>query len=53
VAGGEPCGARTPREREQLAEAEARVAADARIRRLAARVSADEGLDDGAPEALA
>ena len=41
------------RKREQLAEAEAPVAADARVRRLAAGVSVDERLDDRAPELLA
>src|SRR5206468_11387607 len=38
------------REREQLAEAKAPVAADARVRRLAARVAAHERLDDLTPE---
>ena len=42
VAGREPRGADAPREREQLGEAEAAVAADARVRRLAARVAAHE-----------
>ena len=52
VAGGEPRGAGPAREREQLGEAKAAVAARARVRRLAARVAADERLDDGAAEAL-
>ena len=50
VAGREPCRAGAAREGEQLCEAEAAVAARARIRRLAARVPADERLDDRAPE---
>ena len=41
------------REGEQLGEAEAAVAADARVRRLAARVAAHEGRDDGTAELLA
>ena len=40
------------REREQLGEAEAAVAADARVRRLAARVAADERRDDRAAKLL-
>ena len=53
VAGGEPRGAGPTGEREQLGEAEAAVAARARVRRLAARVAADERLDDRAAELLA
>ena len=53
VAGRELFGARRGAEGEQLGEAEAAVAAGARVRRLAARVAADERLDDGAPELLA
>ncbi len=53
VAGREPVAAGARREREQLGEAEAAVAADARVRRLAARVAADERRDDGAAELLA
>ena len=53
VAGRQPLGAGTPREREQLGEAEAAVAAGARVRRLAAGVAADEGRDNRAPELLA
>ena len=40
------------REREQLGETEAAVAADARVRRLASRVTADERCDDGAAKRL-
>src|SRR5688500_3315656 len=50
VARGEPGGPGTAREGEQLGEAEAAVAADARVRRLAARVAADERRDDRPPE---
>ena len=46
-------GSCTGGESEQLVEAEAAVAAPARIRRLAACVPLDERLDDGAPELLA
>ena len=53
MAGREPVGACAPREREQLREAEAAVAARARVRRLAARVAADERSDDRAAELLA
>ena len=53
MAGREPRGAGALGEREQLGEAEAAVAADARVRRLAARVAADERRDDGAAELLA
>ena len=42
VAGREPVAAGAAREREQLREAEAAVAADARVRRLAARIAAHE-----------
>src|SRR5207244_5978916 len=45
--------ARPAREREQLGEAKAAVAADARIGRLAARVAAHERLDDRPAELLA
>ena len=44
VAGREPRRAGAAREREQLREAEAPVAARARVRRLAARVALDERL---------
>src|SRR5579885_355150 len=50
VTGREACRSGPAREGEQLGEAEAAVAADARVRRLAARVAAHERLDDGAPE---
>jgi len=53
VAGGEPGRADSLREGEQRAEAEATVAAHARVRRLAARVAADERLDDSLAEGLA
>ena len=53
MAGREALGAGAPREGEQLGEAEAAVAARARVRRLAARVAADEGRDDRAAELLA
>ena len=53
VARPELPGAGPGREREQLVEAEAAVAAPARVRRLAARVPLDERLDDGAAELLA
>jgi len=53
VAGGEPGGADPPREGEELGEAEAAVAADARIRSLAACVAGDERPDDRAAELLA
>jgi hypothetical protein len=46
----QPRGARPACEREQLGEAEAPVAADAGVRRLAARVGLDERVDDGAAE---
>ncbi len=52
VAGREPLGAGAPREREQLGEAEAAVAARARVRRLPARIAAHERGDDGAAEFL-
>ena len=51
--GREPRRAGALREREQLAEAERAVAARAGVRRLAARIAANERLDDGAPELLA
>ena len=50
VTGGERRRADTGREREQLGETEASVAADARVGRLAARVAAHERRDDGAAE---
>src|SRR5262249_6920296 len=53
VACREPMGARPPDELEQLGEAEAAVAADARVRRLAPCVAADERPDHRAPELLA
>ncbi len=53
VAGGEPGGADSLREGEQRAEAEAAVAAHAWVRRLATRVTADEGVDDSPAEGLA
>ena len=53
MARGEPGGADSLREGEQRAEAEAAVAAHARVRRLAARVAADEGVDDSLSEGLA
>ncbi len=40
VPSGEPCAAGAAREREQLCETKAAVAADTRIRRLAARIAA-------------
>ena len=46
VARREAGGAGAAREREQLGEAEAAVAADARVRRLALGVAGDEGVDD-------
>ena len=53
VAGPEPRRPGAAREREQLGEAEAAVAAAARVRRLAARVAPDERIDDRAAELLA
>ena len=53
VAGREPGRADPAREREELREPEAAVAARARVRRLAAGVAPDEGLDDRAPERVA
>ena len=53
MAGREPVAAGACREREQFGEAEAAVAADARVRRLAARVAAHERRDDCAAELLA
>ena len=53
VAGRKPVAAGAPRKREQLGEAEAAVAADARIRRLAARVSPHERRHDRAAKLLA
>src|SRR5439155_11463139 len=53
VAGRQPGGTGATRERKQLGEPEAPVAADAGVRRLAARVAADERFDDGAPERVA
>ena len=52
VTGRETGGSCALREREQLGEAEAAVARDARVRRLAAGVAAHEG-DNGTPELLA
>ena len=49
----QPLGAGPSREREQLAEAEAAVAAGARVRRLPARVPAHERRDHGTAELLA
>ncbi len=53
VARGEPGGADAAREGQESGEAEAPVAADARVRRLSPLVALDEGRDDGAAEALA
>jgi hypothetical protein len=53
VARHQVLGAGAPRERQQLGEAEAAVAARARIRRLAARIAAHERRHDRAPELLA
>ena len=53
VAGPELRRARALGEGEQLVEAEAAVAAAARVRGLAARVRRDERVDDGAAELLA
>ena len=53
VARREPGGTDATREGEELGEPEAAVAADARIRRLAAGVTADERLDDRAPKLFA
>ena len=53
VAGGEPPGARAPRERDQLAEAERAVAAGARVWRLTAGVPGDEGPHDRLAKPLA
>ena len=53
VTGGERRRTDTAREREQLGEAEAAVAADARVRRLAARVAAHERRHDRTAERLA
>ncbi len=53
VPGRERRGAGALRKGEQLSEAEAAVAADARVGRLAARVAAHERLDDGASELVA
>ncbi len=53
VTGREPRGTDPVREREQLVEAEAPVAADARVRRLARRIVTRERLDDGRAELLA
>ena len=47
---GEPLGAGAAREREHRGEAEAPVAADAGVRRLAGGVAADERCDDSPPE---
>ena len=53
VAGDEPRCADAPRKSEELGETKGAVAADARVRRLPARIPGDEGRDDGAPELLA
>ena len=53
VTGREPVAPRALREREQLGEAEGAVAANARVRRLAARVPAHEAGDDRLSELLA
>ena len=53
VTGREPVAACSPGEREQLGEAKGAVAADAWVRRLAARVPADERRHDRAAELLA
>jgi hypothetical protein len=53
VAGGEPVRADAPGEGEEGGEAEAPVAADARVRGLSARVAGDEGRDDGSAELAA
>ena len=53
MARGEPGGADSLREGEQRTEAEAAVAAHARVRCLAARVAADERVDDSPAEGLA
>ena len=53
MAGRKLRGAGALGEVEQLVEAEAAVAADARVRRLAGRVAADERADDRAAELLA
>ena len=53
VAGRQPLGAGSPREGEELGEAEATVAPGAGVRRLAARVPAHERCDHCAPELLA
>src|SRR5579884_1881385 len=53
VPGGEPPGSGAPREGEQLGEAEAAVAARARVWRPPARIATDERRDDGAAELLA
>jgi hypothetical protein len=48
---GREAGSPDPsRERQQLGEAKAAVAADTRVRRLTARVAAHERRDDRAPE---
>ena len=53
VAGSQPSRAGPPREGKQLGEPEAAVAPDARVRRLAARVAANERRHDCTPELLA
>ena len=53
VTGREARGTHAAREREQLGEAEASVAADARVRRLTSRVPTHERCDDGAAERIA
>src|SRR5207247_8433117 len=53
VPGREHVRAGAVREREQPGKAKAAVAMDARVRRLAAFVAADERLDDGAAKFLA
>ncbi len=48
-----PVAAGAGREREQLVEAEAAVAADARVRRVALRIPAHERRDNGGSELFA
>src|SRR5204863_7173121 len=53
VAGRKPLGTGAPGKCEQLGEAEAAVAADARVGRPAGRIAAHERLDDGAAKLVA
>src|SRR5262249_21164452 len=53
VAGGEPCSSDPVGEGDELVEAEAAVAAYARVRRQPRRVPVDERPDDDSPELLA